>query len=76
MKAYKVTLLIIDFDGLGDSEITNVIANTHYPNHCINPLVRNIVSRDIGEWSDDHPLNRGDTVESEYKRLFGENHDR
>jgi hypothetical protein len=26
--------------------------------------------KDIGEWSDDHPLNHNHTAETEYKRLF------
>jgi hypothetical protein len=31
-KVYKVELLIIDHDGLGQDEITSVIENTRYPN--------------------------------------------
>lgn len=70
MKAYKVELLIIDHDGLGEDEIKEVIENTKYPNYCINPEVKKITSADIGEWDDDHPLNKKSTSEQEYLRLF------
>lgn len=72
MKAYRVELLIIDLDGIGEEEIIKVIEQyTHYPNHCINPHVAEIESAEIGEWDDDHPLNNPQTMEEEYHRLFG-----
>lgn len=70
MKAYKVEILIIDFDGLGENEIQSVLENTGYPNHCISPNVMDISERDIGEWSDDHPLNQLTTMGTEYRKLF------
>ena len=71
MKAYKVELLIIDFDDIGGEGITEVLEKTHYPNHCICPEVMQIIEKDIGEWDDDHPLNSMDTTDAEYKRIFG-----
>jgi predicted transcriptional regulator len=38
--------------------------------YCINPNVMDIVSVDIGEWHDEHPLNNYKTAEAEYNRLF------
>jgi len=70
MKAYKVELLIIDFDELGEKELRDVIKHTHYPNYCISPNIISVEERDIGEWSDDHPLNHRDTMKTEYERLF------
>ncbi len=70
MKAYKIELLILDFDEIGERAITEVIENTRYPNRCINPKVKKIESRDIDEWHDDHPLNRHSTQDTEYQRLF------
>jgi hypothetical protein len=70
MKAYKVTLTIIDFDHIGEDEIKLVIEDTRYPNRCISPNVVNIESVDIGEWNDNHPLNNSRTCEAEWKRLF------
>jgi len=70
MKVYKVELMIIDFDGLGANEIQSVIENQKFPNRCIFPDVMDISERDIGEWSDDHPLNNTRTSASEYRKLF------
>lgn len=71
MKSYKVTLLINDHDEVGD-EIKDIIENQHYPNYCIAPLVMDIQSVDIGEWSDDHPLNKLKTIREEFDRLFNQ----
>lgn len=64
MKAYKITLLIVDDDNIGLDEAKHVLANTHYPNYCISPRVVAAEEKDIGVWSDDHPMNR-DIVASE-----------
>ena len=71
MKVYKIEVLVIDFDQLGGEGIKDVIENARYPNHCINPEVKSIEERDIGEWSDDHPLNHNSTCNQEYHKLFG-----
>lgn len=70
MKAYKVEMIIVDFDQLGESEIAEVLEQTRYPNRCIRPEVMKITERDIGEWHDDHPLNKIDTTKQEYQRIF------
>lgn len=70
MKVRKVEIMIIDFDRLSEEEITDVIENVRYPNHCISPYVMDIKTVDIGEWSDDNPLNSEDTSKAEFKRLF------
>jgi hypothetical protein len=70
MKAYKVEVLIINFDELEENEIKDVLENTYYSNHCISPEVLSIESKDIGEWNDDHPLNKKDTRKNEIQRLF------
>lgn len=69
MKAYKVTLLINDHDEVGD-EIKDIIENQKFPNYCIMPHVMEMQSVDIGEWSDDHPLNKRSTMKEEFDRLF------
>lgn len=68
MKVYKVELMIIDHDGVGD-EIKDIIENQKYPNHCISPEVIKILSADIGDWDDDHPLNKKDKWKSYYESL-------
>jgi hypothetical protein len=58
MKAYKVILLIVDHDDLGPEEIGTVLERQKYPNWCIYPRVQRIFGADIGEWTDEHPLNQ------------------
>lgn len=70
MKAYKVEILIIDHDKLGEKEIVDTIENTNYPNHCIYPQVVSIIDKDIGEWDDNHILNSETKWHDEYKKLF------
>jgi hypothetical protein len=69
MKAFKVEILVLDHDGLGEQGVRQTIEHTRYPNHCISPQVMAVESREI-EWADDHPLNRSDLAPAEYTRLF------
>jgi len=72
MKVYKVELLIVDHDDVGD-EIPDILEQHHqYPNSCIMPTVMNIESRDIGEWDDNHPLNDSSQQKFAYNILFNE----
>jgi hypothetical protein len=70
MKAYKIELLVIDFDEIGSQGIISEIENANYANDCISPRVKAIVEKDIGEWSDDHPMNKFSTCDQFYKRIF------
>jgi hypothetical protein len=70
MKAYKIELLIVDHDEVGEEDMVTLIEDARYPNHCLSPYVMKIQSRDIGEWSDDHPLNMKDGMKKEFNRLF------
>ena len=71
MNIHKVVLYILDFDDVGADGVRDVLENTKYPNHCISPDVAVVETRDIGAWSDDHPLNHSDTQMAEYERVFG-----
>jgi hypothetical protein len=70
MKAKLVTMVVIDFENVGD-DIKSIIENTRFPNRCISPTVLDIKTEDIGEWDDDHPLNKWNTFHAEIDRLFG-----
>ena len=70
MKIHKVVLTIIDFDEIGAQAAGQLIEDARYPNRCIMPQVFSVETREIGEWSDDHLLNRKDTARSEIERLF------
>lgn len=66
MKAYKFEVLVIDFEQLGGEELARTLQTNRY----ISPTVESIEERDIGEWTDDHPLNKAG-CNIEYQRLFG-----
>lgn len=70
MKVFKIEVMVIDFDEIGEEQVKGTIENTRYPNHCIAPSVMKMESRDI-EWSDDHPLNMRDTTDEAFEELFG-----
>lgn len=69
MKAYKIELLVIDFENVG-SDIPRMIEDQKYPNYCISPTVMAVQEADIGEWKDDHPLNKRDTRKEYYNLVF------
>lgn len=70
MKAYKIELLVLDFDQLGGDEIKSVLENSCYPNDCISPSAMRIMEADIGPWQDGSPLNKASTRAAEYARIF------
>ncbi len=71
MQVHKIVLTVIDFDNLGLQGVTEALENARYPNRCISPRVLRAESRDIGEWTDEHPLNKRSTADTELVRLFG-----
>lgn len=70
-KAYKVEILIVDTDDVGLEGVRKAIELAKYPNDCISPQIKKVEMRHIGEYSDDHPLNKVETQQAEYERLFG-----
>jgi len=61
MKAFIVTLVIVDHDEVGATDIKQILEDTRYPNWCIAPQVQTVVEHEIGEWTDKHPLNQKST---------------
>ena len=70
MQIHKLTVSVLDFDQLGAEDVRLVLESTRFANDCISPKVHAIETRDIGEWSDDSPLNRRGTAAAEFDRLF------
>ena len=68
---HKVVLLVTDHDGMGQEEVTNVLQETRYPNHCIYPKVMGIETKEI-DYEDSHPLNQRDTARAAFNDLFKE----
>ena len=65
MKAYRIVLGVIDFEGRSKDEIKWILEEI--------PLTAGIMSieeLEIGEWRDDHPLNFLSTAPAEWKRIF------
>lgn len=61
MKAHIISVLVLDFDELGAEQVKETLESQNYPNRCINPSVLGSMEVDIGEWDDDHPLNKHET---------------
>lgn len=70
VNVYKLTVMVIDHDGIGLGDVISVLKNTRYPNHCISPEVMASETRQI-DWGDDsHPLNFRDKQGQAFKELF------
>lgn len=72
MKAFKIEILVINHDGNEIDDITAAIENLRY----YHPSVMSVKEADIGEWSDDHPLNKRETSQAVFKRIFGDSEDK
>lgn len=70
MKVYRVTLMVIDHDGIGQEGIRSNIEDTNYGNHWIAPVVMGCDCVDIGEWEDNNPLNYRTTRADAFRELF------
>lgn len=70
MKAYKITLLFIDFDKVGPECAKGLIEGARLPNRIDPGTVMELEEVDIGEWEDDHPLNFEHSKAKEFNRLF------
>lgn len=61
MKAHILKVLVIDHDEMGADSVSATLELQRYPNGCISPQVVESATIDIGEWTDEHPLNQCDT---------------
>jgi hypothetical protein len=69
MKVHQLTVRILDFEDLGAKGVVLELENARFANDCISPDVAKIETREI-EWTDDHPLNKRETKDGEWARLF------
>lgn len=69
MKVYKIELLVIDFDELGEERMKLTLESVRYPNDSVSLKVKRMDTREV-EWSDRHPLNLDKEQDAEYARLF------
>ena len=66
MKAYKLEVLVIDTNEVGIDCVLEAVEESRY----VSIDILEVSEADIGEWMDDHPLNKHSTKRDEYNRLF------
>ena len=71
MKVHQVVLAVVDFDEIGAEGVRQIFEHMSDSCDSMLPTVRSVKTMDIGEWSDDHPLNDLNREEDELRRLFG-----
>ena len=57
---------MLDFEDYGPEQLSLMVENVRG----LMAQVMTTQAADIGLWSDDHPLNRRDTAQAEFNRLF------
>lgn len=67
MKLYKMEVYVFDFENSDVGDIIDKIENTDY----FYPQVKKVQVADIGEWNDDHILNKVDTNIEVFRSYFG-----
>jgi hypothetical protein len=68
MKAYLMTVLVVDYKDCGFNDIKYYLENAEY----ISPNVVSVREADIGEWDYNHPLNSYATRHDAIKAYFPE----
>lgn len=68
-KVFKIEIMVVDTDHIGEEEVKSVIQNSKYPNWCISPQVMNCKSVEV-DWSDETPLNNYGKMAAAYRDLF------
>ena len=66
MKVYKIEITVFDNEDLGEDEVQELLTNNRH----LNIGVVKLQSKDIGDWDDDHPLNRNDTFDKAWEELW------
>lgn len=66
MKAYKFEILVIDHEEIGKNNITEMLKNVRH----LYPSILEIKEAEIGEWYDEHPLNKKETQLEYCKNIF------
>lgn len=59
VKVFRLEVMVIDHDGLGERGVARELENVNFPNDCMSPEVAGSEWREV-EWIDEHPLNRSD----------------
>lgn len=54
MKAHKITLLVLNFENTSEEDLRTLIEHNKY----LSVSVEEVETVELGEWDDDHPLNK------------------
>jgi hypothetical protein len=65
MKVYKIELLVIDHENMGEDLIREELELCPY----VYPSIMHLDSQDV-DWTDEHPLNSHHDCSAEYEKLF------
>lgn len=66
MKLHKFTVYVFDHDDIGVEEITYHLDSVKY----LTTAVFHNMTTDIGEWDDDHPLNKNSADQLTFDEYF------
>ncbi len=70
MKVYKVEVMVVDHDEIGEDGIKTALATASFSNRCMRPQFVRAESREI-EWDDRHPLNMRVGWREAFLAMFG-----
>ena len=70
MKVHKITMFVVDHQGLGAEGCVEELECTR--NDYVHPYALAVETVDIGEWRDDHPINITETMRDAATELFRE----
>ncbi len=73
-EVFKLTVLVVDHDGIGAKAAKLNLENGNFANRCISPYVMDMETR-VVDWTDDHPLNFFDRMKETFYELFREKKD-
>lgn len=66
MKVYKIELMVMNHENVSDKDIETILEDVRH----LYPTVVSMESKEIGEWTNDHPLNKHAEWKPIYNELF------
>jgi len=69
VRVYRLEVMVIDSDALGESGIKQELENVSFPNDCLRLRLVSAESREV-DWNDNHPLNMCTSWRGTFLKLF------
>ena len=67
-KMHRIVLFVIDHEDIGQNEVKMLVKDNRY----VSPNIKDIRTADIGEWDDDHKLNKTKSTIQDFENYFPE----